>query len=216
MGLGRAWRRHALAKACLMASARPAWRSWLPRKAPPTDGQNISIDPDGSVRGISRRTNRMRLLLAGTFIIALGMACVSREKAPLKTEVVTFPEGAIVEFNGRRVGRAPAAVILPQDTNGRLTERAVFRAVPNTAQAALYAQSRVLEPSARDERVPNRIMIDLTLRDTNSAPLTLAASSTSTHVETSSKTGKVARPRPADRGKPTQPVGMDRWNPGIY
>jgi hypothetical protein len=159
----------------------------------------------------------MRLLLAGTFIafITSGIACVSREKGPLKTEVVTFPEGAIVEFNGHRVGRAPAAVILPQDTNGRLTERAVLRAVPNTAQSTLYAQSRVLDPSAREERVPNQIMIDLTLRDTNSTPATVA-SLPSTHVETSSKTGKVVRPRPADRGKPTQPVGIDRWNPGIY
>jgi hypothetical protein len=110
----------------------------------------------------------MRLLAAGT-CIALGIACVSRDPSPIKTEVHTFPDGGIVEFNGRRVGRAPTAVTLPQDTNGRLTERTVLRAVPNTAQTTLYAQSRVLEPSTRTDRVPDRIMIDLTRRGTNEA-----------------------------------------------
>src|ERR1043165_3105567 len=117
----------------------------------------------------------MRLLVAGTFF-ALGIACVMRDPAPVKTQVVTFPDGAIVEYNGRAVGRAPAAVVLPQDENGNLTERVVVRALPNTAQPTLFAQSRTLEPGGRNERVPNQIMIDMTLHDTN----TLAAGPQST------------------------------------
>ena len=155
----------------------------------------------------------MRLLLAGTWI-ALGLACATHhQKGPLKTEVVTFPDGAIVEFNGKPVGRAPTAVVLPQDSNGKLLERVTLRALPNTRQDMLFAQTRTLEPSSRDERVPNRIMIDMRVHDTN----TLAGSKATVEaVNTSWKTNKTIRSRPADRSKPTQPVGIDRWNPGIY
>jgi hypothetical protein len=147
------------------------------------------------------------------FLLALG-GCVVHDQVPIKTQVRTFPEGAIVEFNGRSVGRAPAAVILPQDTNGRLTERTVLRAVPNTAQTTLLAQSRVFEPGSRVDRVPDYVMIDMTLPDTNSAALQLA--SAPPRVERESTNSRPVRAKPVDRGKPTQPVGIDRWNPGIY
>ena len=155
----------------------------------------------------------MRLLLAG-ICIGFGIACVSRDPGIIKTQVVTYPDGALVEFNGRPVGRAPAAVVLPQDSNGRLTERVVVRAVPNTAQKTLFAQSRVLDPQHREAPVPHQIMIDMTLRDTNS-PLPLLTNQT-THVETATRTNTVRRSRPAESGKPTRPVGIDRWSPGIY
>src|SRR5437868_5244448 len=96
-------------------------------------------------------------------ILVLASGCVVHDQVPIKTQVRTFPDGAMVEFNGRPVGRAPAAVILPQDTNGRLVERTVIRAIPNSAQPALLAQSRVLEPGDRTERVPDYVMIDMTL-----------------------------------------------------
>ena len=142
------------------------------------------------------------------------MGCAGHSPATIKTQVVTFPEGAIVEFNGRPAGRAPAAVVLPQDTNGKLTERTVLRAIPNTAQPTLIAQTRILEPESFSERVPDRIMIDLTLPSTNTPVAgvqgrTNETASTNSHV-------RPARVRAPDRGKPTQPVGVDRWNPGIY
>jgi hypothetical protein len=147
-------------------------------------------------------------------LLVIGSGCVVHDQVPIKTQVRTFPEGATVEFNGHPVGRAPAAVILPQDTNGRLTERAVVRAVPNTAQTTLVAQSRVFEPGTRRDRVPDYVMIDMTLPDTNTPVAQLAAAPA--QVERASTNSRPARPKPTDRGKPTQPVGMDRWNPGIY
>jgi hypothetical protein len=152
----------------------------------------------------------MRVLLLGCILLFTG--CVVRDQSPIKTQVVTYPEGAIVEFNGRPVGRAPAAVVLPQDTNGRLTERTTLRAIPNTAQPMLIAQTRVLEPGTRTDRVPDQIMIDLTLRDTNNpVPPTVAQVQSTPSTDT-----RPVRSRPADSGKPTRPVGIDRWNPGIY
>src|SRR5688572_25803564 len=108
----------------------------------------------------------MRLFPIGVFL-CLVIGCVTPKSGPIKTQVVTYPEGAIVEFNGLPVGRAPAAIILPQDNNGLLTERTVLRAIPNTAQTTLYAQSRVLDPATRKDRVPDQILIDLTQRDVN-------------------------------------------------
>ncbi len=156
----------------------------------------------------------MRFLLSAFLVLAAGCVGVVRDNVPIKTQVVTYPQGATVEFNGRPIGRAPAAVVLPQDTNGRLTERSVLRAVPNTAQPMLVAQTRVLEPTELTERVPDQIMIDLTLRDTNT-PSISASPNTATSKATSSKSSP-KRSRPMDSGKPTRPVGIDRWNPGIY
>jgi hypothetical protein len=65
--------------------------------------------------------------------------------------------------------------------------------------------------------VPQRILIDLTLPGTNSVAETLTNSSNkTTHVESATRRGSVPRVRPVDNGKPTRPVGIDRWNPGIY
>jgi hypothetical protein len=152
----------------------------------------------------------MRVLLLACVLFLTG--CVVRDQSPIKTQVVTYPEGATVEFNGRPVGRAPAAVVLPQDTNGRLTERTILRAVPNTGQSMLIAQTRVLEPGVRTDRVPDQIMIDLTLRDTNTSFLPVP-----TQVQAPPTTNtRPARARPSGSSKPTRPVGIDRWNPGIY
>jgi hypothetical protein len=153
----------------------------------------------------------MKLCWAAT-LVALGMACVMRDPAMVKTQVITFPDGALIEYNGTPHGRAPAEVILPQDSSGRLTGHAVVRALPNTAQSTLYAQSRVFDPSNRTDRVPDRIMIDMTLRDIN-APASIGESGS---VETSTKASARTQRKPVDRGKPTQPVGLDRWNPGIH
>jgi hypothetical protein len=131
----------------------------------------------------------------------------------VKTQIVTFPDGAIVEYNGQRLGRAPAEVTLPQDESGRLTERAVVRLIPNTDQPALYPQERIFTPASRNERVPHRVMVDMTQDGTNEMNLARAHAP---HIETDSQES-VRPPVPyTDRGKPTQAVGLDRWKPGIY
>jgi hypothetical protein len=152
----------------------------------------------------------MKFWLAA-MVMSLGMGCATGPAGVVKTRVVTFPEGALVEYNGTALGRAPASVVLPQDAEGRLTQRAVVRAVPNTNQDRLYAQSRVFDPTNRMDRVPNRILIDMRLRGTNE-PVA--------EVEMSEVVREESKPRSrhqfpyVDRSKPTQAVGLDRWNPG--
>lgn len=143
----------------------------------------------------------------------LSSGCISSEQSVVKTQVITYPDGAIVEYNGQRIGRAPAEVTLPQDENGRLTERAVLRVIPNTEQGTLYAQERVFDPSRRTDRVPNRVMVDMTLGDTNAV-----ASGSAPMAEEEKSLEGIARPAVpyVNRGKPTQAVGLDRWKPGIY
>jgi hypothetical protein len=154
----------------------------------------------------------MRLCVAAT-LIALGIACATRDAGLIKTQVVTYPEGAIVQYKGHSLGRSPTDIILPQDTMGHLAERTEVRVIPNTAQPHLYAQTRVFDPSNNVERIPNRIMIDMTLHDTNSVPATNALV---TSTEELSEPRSAQKPKPVDRGKPTQAIGIDRWSPGIY
>jgi len=146
-------------------------------------------------------------------MIALGIACATRHPGVIQTEVVTFPKGALVQYQGHALGRAPVKIVLPQDNAGRLTERAEVRAVPNTEQPMLVAQSRLFDPANRADRVPDRIMIDLFLPGSNAVAEALPAT---THVETASKRSDSPKRKPLDRGKPTQAIGLDRWNPGIY
>lgn len=156
---------------------------------------------------------RVSILGLSAALAVLGVGCVSSGPKLVKTEVITVPDGALVEFNGQPHGRSPAKVIFPQDENGRLTERAVVRILPNTDQPTLYAQNRVYEPTERRDRVPDRIMVDMSLRGTNSID---AVGTSTTHVEHDTETS-VRRPVPyTNRGKPTQAVGLDRWKPGIY
>ena len=146
-------------------------------------------------------------------ITAFGLGCVSSKQGIVETEVITIPDGALVEFNGEKRGRSPAEIVFPQDEHGRLTERSVVRIIPNTGQPTLFAQDRVFEPGERVERVPNRIMVDMSLPGTN---VVASGHSPTTHVE--KDTEKSVRPPVpyTNRGKPTQAVGLDRWKPGIY
>ena len=135
-----------------------------------------------------------------------------RDPGMVETQVISYPDGALVEFNGKSMGRAPAKIVLPQDEHGRLTERAEVLVIPNTAQPTLFAQRRVFEPGERTERVPNRILVDMSLPGTNSIA---SGRAPTTHVE--KDTEKSLRPPVpyTERGKPTQAVGLDRWKPGI-
>lgn len=153
-------------------------------------------------------------LWAAAAIAVLGMGCVTRDPKVVKTQVVTYPDGAIVHYNGNYLGRAPAEVVLPQDAQGRLTQQAVIEALPNTKQEQLFAQRRVFAPEDRSERVPNRVMIDLRFFDPDAPamPPTSAASPVESPVER-----HLPRKVPySPRGKPTQAVGINRWDPGVY
>lgn len=148
-------------------------------------------------------------------LIVLGLGCATNKNEPqfVKTQVFTVPDGALVEFNGKPAGRAPAAIVLPQDERGYLTERAEVLVLPNSDQPTLFPQRRIFDPKARTERVPNRVLVDMTRGGTNEVRL---ARDTGLDVESKSK--KTLRPPVpyTDRGKPTQAVGLDRWSPGIY
>ena len=172
------------------------------------------MHPDAQGRAYRRRTVPMRIYLAAS-LIALGIGCATPMRGPgmVETQVITYPDGALVEFNGESKGRAPAKIVMPQDEHGRLTERAVVKIIPNTAQPTLFAQNRVFEPTERTDRVPNRIFIDMTIPGTNSIA---SGRPPTTHVEKDTEES-VRPPVPyTERGKPTQAVGLDRWKPGIY
>jgi hypothetical protein len=149
--------------------------------------------------------------MAVVFLLATG--CASRQPDVVKTQVITFPDGALIEFNGQPAGRAPARVVLPQNAEGRLTDRAVVRALPNSKQDQLYAQTRVFDPAEREDRVPNQIMIDMREPGPDHTPLPLE---NTTHVEQASQRAARSKILHTDRSKPTQAVGLDRWNPGKY
>ena len=157
----------------------------------------------------------MKFCLAAAMAV-LGVGCVTNQSdKPIATQVVTYPDGALVEFNGEPHGRAPAEIILPQDEFGRLTGSGVVRAIPNTEQGHLYAQERLFEPGERQDRVPHKIMIDMTLRGTNTIPPEAVIAAEVPRVETPRE--KHLRRIPyVERSKPTQAVGIDRWNPGKY
>lgn len=146
-------------------------------------------------------------------VVMSAVGCATNGPKVVETQVTTFPDGALVEYNGKSMGRAPARITLPQDEKGKLTERAVVRVIPNTDQPTLFAQERIFEPEERVDRVPNRIMVDMTKAATN---VVASGRPPTTHVEKDSERS-VRPPVPyVNRGKPTQAVGLDRWSPGIY
>lgn len=144
----------------------------------------------------------------------LGIGCVTREPGLVQTQILSYPDGAVVEYNGQRLGRTPAKVTLPQDSGGRLTEKAEIRLLPNSDQATLFPQVRTFDPATRGDRVPDRIMVDMTRGGTKAT--TSLAQGKASHIEAETKSS--ARPPVpyTERSKPTQAVGLDRWKPGIY
>ena len=164
---------------------------------------------------VGRKTAGMKFCLAAA-VAALAMGCATNDShQAIATHVVTFPDGALVEFNGEPKGRAPAEIILPQDEFGRLTEEALVRAIPNTKQGHLYAQERWFAPAERQDRVPHKIMIDMTLRGTNTISPEEEMAAAVPREETP-RQKHLRRIPHTQRSKPTQAVGIDRWNPGKY
>jgi hypothetical protein len=145
-------------------------------------------------------------------VAALGAACATQEQKPIGTQVVTVPDGVFISCNGTNAGRSPAVIVLPQDANGRLTGRAEVRAMLNNYQtndAHLFAQTRIFDPETRIDRVPDRIMIDMTL-PVGTNTLSADASTEQVIPEKNPFPGKIPY---TERSKPTQAVGLDRWNP---
>lgn len=156
----------------------------------------------------------MRLCISALLLV-FGIACTTNKNEPrvVKTQVVTVPNGALVEFNGQPMGRAPASIVLPQDEHGNLTESAELLVLPNSDQGTIFPQRRVFDPKARTERVPDRILVDMTQGSSN---YTAVASGSAAQMETATRKNRLPPVPYTDRGKPTQAVGLDRWNPGIY
>ena len=132
----------------------------------------------------------------------LTSGCVSNSPEIRRTQVVTFPEDAIVFYNNEELGRAPAMITLPQDEHGRLVARAVVRALPRDDQPYLEPATRIFEPM-RQGRVPDRIMLDLTGYH-------------GTNFVVEMEENPVAPPPPrkpkytyTPRSKPTQVLGID-------
>lgn len=154
----------------------------------------------------------MKLCVTASLLV-IGIGCATRDPGAIQTRIVTFPDGALVEYNGKPIGRAPAKITLPQNAEGRLTEKAEIRVLPNSDQTTLYPQIRNFDPSSRTERVPNQILVDMRAGGTNQVAL---ASGQATHVETETKRSTRPPVPYTERSKPTQAVGLDRWKAGIY
>ncbi len=176
--------------------------------------RKIGVRPDAQAPAFQDKNEPMRFCVVAT-LIGFGIACATRTDRQahlLETEVVTFPQGALVQYEGRSLGRAPVKIVLPQNEEGRLTGRAEVRAIPNTEQSTLYPQRRIFDPSNRVDRVPNRIMIDLTLQGTN-PPIVAQVTGTNANVIAQNS---VRKQKPVERSKPTRAIGLDRWNPGEH
>ena len=145
----------------------------------------------------------MTTLLAGSLLLA---GCVNVQR-PLTTQVVTFPEGGMVEVDGKSYGKEPAKIVLPQNEKGQLTGKAEIRVFPPNNQ--LHATSKVISPELTPDytnRVPGRILLDLSAvpNSTNKVDL----------VEYKKKQRHAARAIKAyePRSKPTRPVGAAAAN----
>jgi hypothetical protein len=123
--------------------------TWMSHGRPDTRHQPLVV--------ISGPKMKNRIII-GMFLAIAAAGC-STGPAGRRTQVVTFPAGGMVEYNGRLMGREPVALILPQDKHGRLAARSVIRAAPTERMAE--AETRVLDPGIRAERVPDRIMLDI-------------------------------------------------------
>lgn len=143
----------------------------------------------------------MRMILAGLGLF-LCAGCVTDVQRPLKTEVVTFPPGGIIEVNGQRMASGPATITLPQNDLGQLTGEVQLKAYP--PGEGLVSATKTISPNtypSYTNRVPARILIDLTHAeaDTNRVDL----------LQWQYKQRDLARARAAreHRSKPTRPVG---------
>lgn len=139
----------------------------------------------------------------GLAVSLLLVGCVSNSPEVRRTQVVTFPEDALVFYNGQELGSSPTMITLPQDENGYLLGRSVVEAIPAEEYSRLQAALKVFEPGTRRDRVPDRILLDLTgYQSTNFVVEMLENPEAPPPVR---KRGIPFTPR----SKPTQVVGID-------
>lgn len=144
----------------------------------------------------------MKLLSA---TLAAGLVflpgCVNVQR-PLTTQIVTFPEGGIVEVDGKLMGKEPTNIVLPQNEKGQLTGKTEIRVYPPHGE--LHGAMKVISPENNPNytnRVPGRIMLDISAIPDSTNKVNL--------LEYKRKQRQVARAARAaePRSKPTRPVG---------
>lgn len=142
----------------------------------------------------------MKLLWLGATALLLTGCLVNRE-GPRRTQIVTFPEGGIVEVNGKRYGKEPVTVELPQNEKGELSGRVEIRALPTATH--LHAQTRVLDVDNPNYKVqvPGRIMLDLSEIPDGTNKVDLVKLKREHKIERKQTYYK------EPRSKPTRPVG---------
>lgn len=145
-------------------------------------------------------------MLFGGPALALSMfmaGCVSNSPEVRRTQIVTFPEDAIVIYNGQELGSSPAMITLPQDEQGRLMGRSVVQAIPAEPHSRLNPATKVFEPKGRHDRIPDRVMLDLTGFNTTNFVVEMQE-----NPEAPPPPRKTGIPY-TRRSKPTQVVGID-------
>ena len=147
-------------------------------------------------RGLLPVLGLMGILCAGCD--TLTVKNTGGDGKPRPTQIVTYPDHAIIHVDGKYKGKSPVLVTLPQGTNGMVTGRMTIEAIPTSP--FLNPQVVVFSPSNRVDRVPDRYMIDLTLP---AAPETALAAARSS--ERSFITSRVPWPQPSRsaKGQPT-------------
>jgi hypothetical protein len=126
-------------------------------------------------------------------------ACVRPHEGPVKTTIITFPNGGMIEYNGHVMAKEPVELILPQDERGRLTNKVVIRALPQNTN--VFAQTRILEPATRSDPVPNKIMLDMTANTEGTNRVDMVEYN---HWREKQREIKESKPR----SKPTRAVGV--------
>jgi hypothetical protein len=119
---------------------------------------------DKSRRLVDNEGRNMRKIAFALSLIAVMSGCVRPHQGPIKTTIVTFPNHGVIEYNGHEMAREPVEVILPQDSNGRLTNRVVIRAISKDT-TNLFSPTLILDPNSRKDPVPHKITVNMTLAE---------------------------------------------------
>jgi hypothetical protein len=142
----------------------------------------------------------MKFVWLSAVTLLLG-GCAVGPSRPLKTQIVTFPEGGIVEVNGKRYGKEPLTIALPQNEKGQLTENVEIRALPSDHH--LHAATRVLAADHPDHKVqvPGRVVVDMRQVPDSTNVVNLVK------LERERKIERKQIKAQESRSKPTRPVG---------
>jgi hypothetical protein len=140
-----------------------------------------------------------KCLLAVALLLLSG--CVVGSNRPIKTEIVTYPRGGVVEVDGKQMGTEPVTITLPQNEKGHLTSKVEIRAMPEDER--LYAQTKIFDPAdpARKGQVPSRVLLDLSASPDGEDRVDVR------EIQQEQKAARKEQRLKEERGKPTRPVG---------